>query len=78
MCGLPTLTFGSLNNLGQPGSLPSNKASDITQVSDNLTISRNHHVLRTGVLWENIAYPTSSALRRLVVRSGSVVSTHQW
>jgi Carboxypeptidase regulatory-like domain/TonB-dependent Receptor Plug Domain len=58
--GLPTLTFGTLNNLGQPGSLPSNKASDITQASDNLTISRGQHVLRTGVLWENIAYPTST------------------
>jgi len=58
--GLPTLSFGSLHNLGQAGSLPSNKASDITQFADNVTISRGHHVLRSGVLFENIAYPTST------------------
>ena len=58
--GLPTLSFGTLNNLGQPGSLPSNKASDITQFSDNLTSSRGHHVLRAGILYQNISYPTST------------------
>ncbi len=58
--GLPTLTFGALNNLGQPGSLPSNKASDITQYSDNLTISHGSHVLRTGVIYQNLLYPTST------------------
>ncbi len=30
------------------------------QFSDNLTISHNHHVLRTGVLYQNIFYPTST------------------
>ncbi len=58
--GLPTLTFGSLNNLGQPGSLPSNKASDITQYSNNLTISHGRHVLRSGVIYQNLLYPTST------------------
>ena len=58
--GLPTLSFGNLANLGQPGSLPSNKASDISQVSDNVTISRGRHVLRAGILWQNIFYPTST------------------
>jgi len=58
--GLPTLTFGSLNNLGQPGSLPSNKASDITQYSDNLTIAHGNHTLRTGVIFQNLSYPTST------------------
>ncbi|MDE1154734.1 MAG: TonB-dependent receptor, partial [Acidobacteriaceae bacterium] len=58
--GLPSLSFGLLNNLGQPGSLPSNKASDISQISDNLTYSHGHQVIRTGVLWEYIAYPTST------------------
>ena len=58
--GLPTLSFNNLANLGQAGSLPSNKASDISQISDNLTISRGHHVLRTGLLWQNIYYPTST------------------
>lgn len=63
--GLPTLSFGILNNLGQPGSLPSNKVSDISQHSDNLTSSLGHHTLRTGVIYQNISYPTStpSALR---------------
>ena len=58
--GLPTLSFGNLANIGQSGSLPSVKASDITQVSDNLTISRNRHMLRTGALYQNISYPTST------------------
>lgn len=58
--GLPSLSFGSLTNLGQPGSLPSNKASDITQLSDNLTISHGRHTVRTGVLWQNLSYPTST------------------
>jgi hypothetical protein len=58
--GLPLFTFGNMANLGQSGSLPSNKASNIVQLSDNVTISRNRHVLRTGVLYQNIAYPTST------------------
>ena len=58
--GLPTLSFGTLANLGQSGSLPSNKASDITQGSDNVTVSSGHHALRLGVLYENIYYPTST------------------
>jgi len=58
--GLPTISFGTLANLGQSGSLPSNKASDITQGSDNVTLSRGHHALRLGVLYENIYYPTST------------------
>lgn len=58
--GLPLMTFGNLANLGQSGSLPSNKASTVIQLSDNVTISRNRHVVRTGVLYQNIAYPTST------------------
>ena len=58
--GLPSLSFGNLANLGQSGSLPSNKASNIVQLSDNVTISRNRHVLRAGVLYQDISYPTST------------------
>lgn len=58
--GLPLLSFGNMANLGQSGSLPSNKASNIFQISDNLTISRNRHVLRAGVLYQDISYPTST------------------
>jgi hypothetical protein len=58
--GLPSLTFGSLANLGQSGSLPSNKASDIVQISDNVTSSHGHHSVRAGLLWQNISYPTST------------------
>ena len=58
--GLPTFSFGNLANLGQPGSLPSNKASDITQGSDNVTISHGQHMLRAGILFQNISYPTST------------------
>ena len=58
--GLPSLSFGNLANLGQATSLPSNKASDVAQFSDNLTVSREKHTLRTGVLYQNISYPTST------------------
>lgn len=58
--GLPTLSLGGLANLGQSGSLPSNKASDISQVSENLTVSHNRHLLRLGALFQNILYPTST------------------
>lgn len=58
--GLPSFTFGDLASLGQASSLPSNKASDITQFSDNVTISRGQHILRTGLLFQNISYPTST------------------
>ncbi len=58
--GLPSLTFGALANLGQSGSLPSNKASDILQFSDNITISHGSHVLRGGVLYQSLSYPTST------------------
>jgi hypothetical protein len=58
--GLPTLSFGNLSNLGAPGTLPSNKASDVTQASDNLTISTSRHVVRTGFLFEHITYPMST------------------
>jgi Carboxypeptidase regulatory-like domain len=58
--GLPTLSFGNLSNLGTPGTLPSDKASDVTQASDNLTISTSRHVIRTGFLFEHIAYPMST------------------
>ena len=58
--GLPTLSFGVLNNLGQSGSLPSNKASDITQFSDNFTWSHGANVVRAGAIFQNIFYPTST------------------
>jgi len=56
--GLPTLSLGSLSTLGAPGTTPSNKASDILQVSDNLTFSHHKHLLRAGFLFQNIGYPT--------------------
>jgi Carboxypeptidase regulatory-like domain/TonB dependent receptor len=58
--GLPSFTFTTLSNLGQSGSLPSNKASNILQFSDNLTAAHGRHVLRTGALYQFIAYPTST------------------
>lgn len=74
--GLPTLTFGSLSNLGQSGSLPSNKASDVVQVSDNVSSSYGRHSVRAGVLWQNLSYPTStpSSARGSFVFSGIYTS----
>jgi hypothetical protein len=55
--GLPLLEFNSLSAIGANTTLPSDKASDIFQVTDNYTIDRSHHQIRTGFEFQHIAYP---------------------
>ena len=56
--GLPTLGFGALSSIGAPGTMPSDKASDIFQLSENLSVDRGHHQLRFGSEYQYIAAPT--------------------
>ena len=56
--GLPTLSFGQLSSMGSAGTLPSDKASDIFQVSENLSIDRDRNQVRVGTEYQHIAAPT--------------------
>jgi hypothetical protein len=56
--GLPTLNFGILSAMGAAGTIPSSKASDIFQVSENLSIDRGRHQIRVGDEYQYIAFPT--------------------
>ena len=55
--GLPLFTFNQLSNLGAATTIPSDKASDVFQVTENLTIDRDKHQLRTGFEYQHVAYP---------------------
>ena len=55
--GLPLFSFGSLSGLGANTTLPSDKASDVTQVTENLSIDRDRHQIRTGFEFQHIAFP---------------------
>jgi len=56
--GLPSLNFGLLSTIGSPGTMPSDKASDIFQISENLSIDRGKHQIRLGSEYQHIAAPT--------------------
>lgn len=56
--GLPTLTFGTLSTMGAAGTIPSSKASDVFQISENLSIDRGKHQIRLGDEYQYIAFPT--------------------
>jgi hypothetical protein len=56
--GLPTLSFGQLSSMGSAGTLPSDKASDIFQISENLSIDRDRNQVRVGTEYQHIAAPT--------------------
>jgi hypothetical protein len=56
--GLPTLNFGILSAMGAAGTIPSSKASDIFQVSENLSIDRGRHQIRVGDEYQYIVFPT--------------------
>lgn len=55
--GLPLLEFGQLSNLGASATIPSDKASDVVQATENITIDRDRHQLRTGFEFQHIAFP---------------------
>lgn len=56
--GLPTLSFGSLSAMGAAGTIPSSKASDIFQISENLSIDEHRHQIRIGDEYQYVAFPT--------------------
>jgi hypothetical protein len=56
--GLPNLSFGQLATIGSSGTNPSSKASDIFQVSENLSIDEGRHQIRVGSEYQYIAFPT--------------------
>ena len=56
--GLPTLNFNQLSAMGSSGTNPSSKASDIFQVSENLSIDSGKHQIRLGSEYQYIAAPT--------------------
>ena len=56
--GLPTLSFGQLSSMGSAGTLPSDKASDILQISENLSIDRGRNQVRVGTEYQHVAAPT--------------------
>lgn len=55
--GLPLFSFGSLSSLGANTTLPSDKASDVGQVTENLTIDHDRHQIRVGFEFQHIAFP---------------------
>jgi len=56
--GLPTLNYGILSAMGAAGTLPSSKASDVFQVSENLSLDRDRHQIRLGTEYQYILFPT--------------------
>lgn len=74
--GLPLFGFNQLSNLGTPGSLPSDKASDIAQFTENLTHSRGRHMLRAGFEYQHIGLPmlTPNASRGNFTNNGEYTS----
>lgn len=55
--GLPLFEFGQLNNLGQAGTLPSDKASNVWQATENVSMDRSKHQMRAGFEFQNVAFP---------------------
>ncbi|MBS1814537.1 MAG: carboxypeptidase regulatory-like domain-containing protein [Acidobacteria bacterium] len=55
--GLPLFNFGQLNVLGQGAFLPSDKASNVWQATENLSIDRSRHQIRVGFEFQKVAYP---------------------
>ncbi|WP_263418861.1 TonB-dependent receptor [Terriglobus albidus] len=74
--GLPQFTFGQLSSLGAPGTLPSDKSSKIAQFTENLTIDKARHQIRTGIEYQYIAFPTltPSTSRGSFANNGSYTS----
>lgn len=58
--GLPLFEFGQLANLGAATTIPSDKASDVWQATENLSIDRSSHQIRTGVEYQHVAFPEAT------------------
>jgi hypothetical protein len=55
--GLPLFSFNNLANLGAAATIPSDKASDVLQATENLTIDSGRHQIRAGFEFQHVAYP---------------------
>jgi hypothetical protein len=58
--GLPLFEFNQLANLGSAGTLPSDKASDVWQATENLSVDRSKSQLRMGFEFQNIFFPLAT------------------
>lgn len=58
--GLPLFQFGQLSNLGASTTNPSDKASDVLQATDNVSIDHGQHSIRTGFEFQHIAFPMAT------------------
>lgn len=56
--GLPLMDFGQLSSIGAAGFLPDDKASDVLQTTENLTIDHSHHQIRIGFEFQHILFPS--------------------
>ncbi len=56
--GLPLFEFGQLGQLGSASTLPSDKASDVVQFTENVSADRSRHQLRAGFEFQHVAFPT--------------------
>jgi hypothetical protein len=74
--GLPLFEFSQLANLGSAGTLPSDKASDVWQATENLNVDRSKNQIRMGFEFQNIFFPlaTPSASRGDFVHNGQYTS----
>jgi roadblock/LC7 domain-containing protein len=55
--GLPLFEFGTLSALGANTTLPSDKASDVFQVTENVTRDLDRHQIRSGLEFQHVAFP---------------------
>ncbi len=58
--GLPLFSFNQLSNLGAANTIPSDKASDVWQATENVTLDRGRNQIRAGFAFEHIAYPEAT------------------
>jgi hypothetical protein len=76
--GLPNFSFagGDLTAFGAAGVLPSDKASDIFQATENVTVDRGTNQIHTGFEFQHIAYPlgTPTAPRGTFANNGIFTS----
>ena len=54
---MPLFSFNQLSNLGAANTIPSDKASDVWQASENVTLDRGRNQIRTGFAFQHIAFP---------------------
>ena len=58
--GLPLFDFGSLSSLGAAGTLPSDKASNVLQFTENVSVDRSKHQIRSGFEFQHVAFPQAT------------------